>query len=443
LKAFTNQCTNGQMKLWVGVGAFILTQAGTQAIALPSPEETDGGDRIAASQPQPALQPLFFVAQAGGEGGEGSSTSSAGFCRAVAVEGGGEGGEAGATPPASSPVRVYGAPGRPREAFGDRQLLADFVDGVLLPTYGQLNTAAQRLNRAIAQFAARPTEANLRAARQAWLAARLPWESSEAFAFGPAASLGYDAGLDDWPVNEVDVIAVLQSQDALTPDYLETLQTSQKGFHTIEFLLFGQNNDKQLAAFTPRELQYLQLIGADFASTAANLLASWVEGVEGYPAYRKEFVEAGDRSTAYPTPQAAATELVQGIIDLLDELGAVKIGEALDTQNPFLLESRFSHSSLQDFYQNLRSVELTYFAGRARRPGSHSLSRYVASIDPTLDTLVRQYLLAAETAVKAIPGPIETTICDPAAKPRIAAARDSVLTLRGVFEQWIMPLVQE
>jgi putative iron-regulated protein len=52
-------------------------------------------------------------------------------------------------------------------------------------------------------------------------------------------------------------------------------------------------------------------------------------------------------------------------------------------------------------------------------------------------------LLAAETAVKAIPGPIETTICDPAAKPRIAAARDSVLTLRGVFEQWIMPLVQE
>ncbi|MFQ3634498.1 MAG: imelysin family protein [Cyanobacteriota bacterium] len=59
-----------------------------------------------------------------------------------------------------------------------------------------------------------------------------------------------------------------------------------------------------------------------------------------------EFVEAGDRSTSYPTPQAAATELVQGIIDLLDELGAVRIGEALDAQNPFLLESRFSHSSL-------------------------------------------------------------------------------------------------
>lgn len=86
---------------------------------------------------------------------------------------------------------------------------------------------------------------------------------------------------------------------------------------------------------------------------------------------------------------------------------------------------------------------MTYFAGSARRPGRHSLSRYVTNIDPTLDTQVRQYLLAARSALEGIPGPIETTICDPAAKPRIVAARDSVLTLRGVFEQWIMPLVQE
>ncbi len=446
MKALTNRYMNGRMKLWVGVGAFVITQASTQAIADPTPESASTGDRPIATQPHPVAPAPLSVAQAGGEGGEGGegiAPQSVGFCAAIAVEGGGEGGESGAAQPVSSPVRVYGAATVPALPFGDRQVLTSFVDTVLLPTYGELNRAAQRLHRAIAQFAARPTQANLQATRQAWLAARLPWESSEAFAFGPAASLGYDAGLDDWPVNEVDVLAILQSQDALTPEYLETLQTSQKGFHTIEFLLFGRNNDKRLTDFTPRELEYLQLIGADFAATAENLLASWAEGVEGYPAYRKEFVEAGDRSTAYPTPQAAATELVQGIIDILDELGAVKIGEALDAQNPFLLESRFSHSSLQDFYQNLRSVELTYFAGSASRPGRHSLSRYVASIDPSLDTQVRQYLLAAESAVKAIPGPIETTLCDPAAKPQIAAARDSLLTLRGVFEQWIMPLVQE
>lgn len=90
------------------------------------------------------------------------------------------------------------------------------------------------------------------------------------------------------------------------------------------------------------------------------LLLSWTEGIDGCPAYRSEFVEAGEDSVSYLSVQAAGEEIVQGIIGILDELGNVKIGEALETQNPFLLEARFAQSSLQDFQHNLLSAKNAY-----------------------------------------------------------------------------------
>ncbi|NJR58040.1 MAG: peptidase M75 [Cyanobacteria bacterium CRU_2_1] len=327
--------------------------------------------------------------------------------------------------------------------FDDRQILVDFVDQVIVPTYQLLTEESAQLSGAVDAFVADPNESTLEAARQAWLATRSPWEQSEAFAFGPAASLGYDADLDDWPVNEVDVKAVLDSQDVLTDDYLGNLQTTQRGFHTIEFLLFGLNNDKQLSDFTPRELEYLQLLAIAFDQTANNLLSSWTAGVNGNPPYRDEFVNAGDGSAAYPTMQAAAEEIVQGIIGILDELGNVKINEALEAQNPFLLESRFSNSSLRDFEFNLRSAQNAYLGEvpDAQTDGK-SLSEFVAAVNPALDAQIRQYMEAAFSTIGAIPGQIEATLCDSEAGLKIAAARDSVLTLLTIFEQQVLPLVQ-
>jgi putative iron-regulated protein len=235
---------------------------------------------------------------------------------------------------------------------------------------------------------------------------------------------------------------VLDSQTPLTADYLASLQTGQKGFHTIAFLLFGSNNDKQLDDFTPRDLEYLQAVSTVFDQTATALLTSWTEGVNGNPPYRDEFVKAGSSSNAYLTQNAAAEELVQGIMGLLDELANAKMGEPLEAQNPFLLEARFSHSSLDDFKANLRSVEITYL-GVAETANGRGLSSFVASVDPALDRFVQQQIQAAQSAVAAIPGPIETTLCDPAAQPKIEAAMGSIMSLFNTFEQQVLPLVQE
>ncbi len=132
-----------------------------------------------------------------------------------------------------------GGSGQPQASF-DPEIITHFADDVVVPTYQQMATRLGDLDTAVQAFAADRTAAKFTAAQEAWLAARTPWEQSEAFLFGPVESYGYDAAIDSWPVNRSDLDAVLASNDAFTPAYVHNLQETQKGFHTLEYLLFGR-----------------------------------------------------------------------------------------------------------------------------------------------------------------------------------------------------------
>ena len=271
-------------------------------------------------------------------------------------------------------------------------VINDFADNVVIPTYQQLVLRAETLSKAVDAFVSSPNNETLAVAQLAWKATRTPWEQSEAFAFGPAESLGYDGDLDDWPVNQTDVSAILKSKIALSPKVVENLQTTQKGFHTIEYLLFGLDNDKDVSDFTPRELELVKLLSDAFNQTAKDLTTSWVSGIKGNPPYRQVFVTAGNsQNPAYQTQQAAIEEIVQGIIGCLDEVGNEKIGEPLSTKETLGFESRFSHTSLDDFKNNILSAENAYL-GRVAFAGTRgsSLSDLVAKANPSLDKRVKE-----------------------------------------------------
>ncbi|MGK7877556.1 MAG: imelysin family protein [Xenococcaceae cyanobacterium] len=329
---------------------------------------------------------------------------------------------------------------------GDIQIVvvSDFADQVVIPTYQLLVKKADELSKAVDAFVSNPNDNTLKAAQDAWIAARFPWEQSEAFAFGPADSLGYDGDLDDWPVNETDVVAVLKSSDKLTMEYVKDLQTTQKGFHTIEYLLFGVNNNKKASDFSEREVQFLKVLTAAFNQSAKDLTKSWVEGVEGKSPYREVLATAGDNSnTAYPTMQAAVEEIVQGMLGCLDEVANEKIGEPLETKETLGLESRFSHSSLNDFKNNLRSVQNAYL-GKVPDAGTSgkSLSDLIAKANPKLDKQVKSEMKAAIDAVDAIPDPIEQKVTDEKASAKMEAAQKAILTLFSTIEEKVLPIVQ-
>lgn len=131
----------------------------------------------------------------------------------------------------------------------DEQVMAavvkQYVDGVVMPTYAELKQNNQALATAVKAFAANPSNALFEKACEAWLTARMPWETSEAFLFGPVDELGLDPNMDSWPLDQDAIVNILNSgsydnlnwSDGDNDDAIEAAQ-SVRGFHTLEFLLF-------------------------------------------------------------------------------------------------------------------------------------------------------------------------------------------------------------
>ena len=137
-----------------------------------------------------------------------------------------------------------------------RNIVADYVDVVVLPTYRDLATANANLHNTVQQLKANPSTSTFEAAAKAWMAARQPWESSEAFLFGPVDELGLDPNMDSWPLDQDAIKNVLSSGDFSGMEWdgefegedengnmskhAEEIAEAQsiRGFHTLEFLLF-------------------------------------------------------------------------------------------------------------------------------------------------------------------------------------------------------------
>lgn len=124
-------------------------------------------------------------------------------------------------------------------------IVDNYVDVVVLPTYKALMDKNTALFSAISTFRSNPSDNNFSAACDAWLIAREPWEKSEAFLFGPVDALGLDPNLDSWPLDQVNIVRILESgnfdelnwSEADDENAQEQAQSS-RGFHTLEFLLF-------------------------------------------------------------------------------------------------------------------------------------------------------------------------------------------------------------
>lgn len=330
-------------------------------------------------------------------------------------------------------------------AFDDKQLVVDFADQVVVPTYTLLQSRAGALATAVDALAANPTAETFTAARDAWIAARQPWEQSEGFLFGPVDTFGYDPAMDSWPVNTTDLDAVLASGSAFTPEYVGNLQETQKGFHTIEYLLFGVGQKKVVTDLTPREMEYMTSIAAELAQIATALKSSWTDSVDGRPPYRDLLANAGQSgNTSYPSLVGAVQEILDGVIGICDEVANGKIADPYDAHDPTLVESQFAFNSITDFQDNLRSVENIY-TGSVAAAGTrgNGLSTYVAKRDSELDARVKSEITAAIAAIGAIPQPFRDAVTTPSSYNAIEAAQAAVRKLHDTLQRDVRPLVQE
>ena len=128
------------------------------------------------------------------------------------------------------------------------KIVRTYVDQVVLPTYSDLVSKTATLRQAIVTLSNQPSSASFKKAADLWIEAREPWETSEAFLFGPVADLGLDPNMDSWPLDVDAIKGVMESGnieelikwDGEYDEDNEDIEAVQnvRGFHTLEFLLF-------------------------------------------------------------------------------------------------------------------------------------------------------------------------------------------------------------
>ena len=318
--------------------------------------------------------------------------------------------------------------------FDATTTLNDFANKVVLATYTDLDNKAGDLLTAVKALEGNTNQASLGQAQGAWKATRKPWEQSEAFLFGPVDTQGLDPALDSWPVNRVDLDGVLASEQALTSASIDALEDTLKGFHTIEYLLFRDGDQRKAADITPRELEYLVATTENLKSKTAQLRNAWDASGENYAA---EVANAGDSSTIYKSQKDAMQEMVNGMIVIADEVANGKISDPFNERNTTLVESQFSFNSITDFQDNIRGIQNVY-VGKFTADGQ-GLNEFVKGVDAELDARFQTEVQTAIDTIGAIPDPFRDSIT--AQRAAVQAAIDAVSTVQGTLENDILKLV--
>ncbi|HTO73216.1 MAG TPA: imelysin family protein, partial [Gemmatimonadales bacterium] len=160
-------------------------------------------------------------------------------------------------------------------AVDTTRMLADLGSVVITSTYAEMESRAVTLGQAAQTLADDPTEPNLAAARAAWRQARTPWEQSEGFLFGPVETDGFDPALDTWPFNATDAQTLISSATPITPEAVNALDGSLKGYHGVEYILFGTDGQRTAASLTDRDLEYLVAVTSEIRTSAGALRQQW------------------------------------------------------------------------------------------------------------------------------------------------------------------------
>jgi len=172
----------------------------------------------------------------------------------------------------------------------DKKETAEVIDNVIVKGYNNLNTEAEKLATALTTFKENATAENVQAARDQWRKTRVFWESGEGHIFGPVETLGVDPKVDSWPVDKTQLDGALAGWDSELSN-VDGFPVTMKGFHAIEYLLFGDGSTLEAMADAAQRLQtpvgdedtaedkirlrYLEALGKSFAKDIKALADAW------------------------------------------------------------------------------------------------------------------------------------------------------------------------
>jgi len=325
-------------------------------------------------------------------------------------------------------------------------IIGDYTNKTVIKTYEAMADNALLLSDAVNNFGSEITDTEVSAAAEAWKNTREYWEKSEAFLYGPAAFNNLDPLLDSWPLDKDQLDQVLADVNGgeveMSAGYVRNnLGASLRGFHAVEYLLFREGAPRNGADITSSELVYLKAVAQVLAEDCITLEAwwagsdyittekqNWLENAEievGDP-FGSEMINAGLAGSRYASQNAALEEIIQGAMDIADEVGNAKIADPVESGNVLDVESWYSWNSLVDFQNNIRSIENVYLGGLNEVDRETSLSDFVKSNNTALDTEIKGNIATAIEKIGDIGEPFRNNLSNSEATD---AAMDACNTL--------------
>uniref|UniRef100_UPI000A9671AF imelysin family protein n=1 Tax=Bacteroides thetaiotaomicron TaxID=818 RepID=UPI000A9671AF len=316
--------------------------------------------------------------------------------------------------------------------------MTPYVNKTVIPTYKAMADAAIDMYDKCVAMQEAHTAGNLttdmiKAAGEAWNTSRKYWELSEAFLFGAAADYNIDPHIDSWPLDKTAMDNMLNNAGQMaqmSPEYVgNNLGYGLLGFHAVEYMLFQLDASETQSlphnlTYTKEEMIYLTSVAGDLRNQCVRLEASWA-GLDNVSSEKQEILEeaeleptfdygssminAGKGGSKYVNYQDAAEEIIQGCIDIADEVGNTKIGRPVNgssTEDKNYIESPYSLNSIVDFTDNIISIQNAYAGSNA---GDASISDYIQHIDPTLDAELKAAIEKSIATIKKIPEPFAKT----------------------------------
>ncbi len=322
-------------------------------------------------------------------------------------------------------------------AFNNQDVINDISSNINASTYLQLKTNTADLYTASLVFASNSTEQNLNICKDLWKAARSTWEQSEGFIYGPVATENIDPRIDTWPVNFVDLNAQINGTSEFTDTYVNNLEDALKGFHPIEFLLWGQNGTKTNDQFTTREKEYLVALTKNIASLTADLYNQWNSSVTD--SYIHHFKNPSSANPYYDNKKAVFQEIVNAMIGICDEVASGKIGEPFINADPSLEESPYAQNSMSDFRNNIKSVQNVYL-GKFNADGV-GLEDLVRKYNLSLDNTIKAKINTSITSLNNITDPFGTAIISQ--PTQVQNAITAIEDLKNTLESELLPFVNQ
>ena len=270
------------------------------------------------------------------------------------------------------------------------QVIEQYVDHTIAPTYTNLANHTETLVNELTAFKASGSQSDLNKVCETFLTARAWWEKSEAFLFGAASDFGIDPHIDSWPLdvdafnNLMNSPSMLAALDGEGGDVVagEQLGNALLGFHGIEYILFSNGHAKDASEITDLQMAYAIAVAGDLRNRCFQLEVSWI-GDNAAPSHRAKVEElelnttinsgnysygdnlkkAGNPGSTYASTVTGLMAIVDGCKTIADEVGTSKIGKPYNGEDPNYIESPYSQQSIEDFYNNILSIQNAYYGG--------------------------------------------------------------------------------